>query len=222
MILFNKLFSLLAWSLIIALSVYFFLDNVIAYFYGYRGAMFGNSFFHNQVWVVMHMTGGSLTLFLGPTQFWKWLRVKYVMVHRLMGKFYMLGATLVGLSALRLSLISRCEPCRISLFLLAVLALLSTAFAWKAIKAKNIKAHRQFMVRSYICILGFVAVRIDDIFPLDFLFGTIEDRLLRRVVNEYFWSFVPLLIAEVFMTWLPAVGLGKSKTQNRNIQTKEV
>ena len=78
------------------------------------------------------------------------------------------------------------------------------------------------MVRSYICILGFVAVRIDDIFPLDFLFGTIEDRLLRRVVNEYFWSFVPLLIAEVFMTWLPAVGLGKSKTQNRNIQKKEV
>lgn len=214
-LLFNKLFSLLAWSLIIALSVYFFLDNVIAYFYGYRSAIFGNSFFHNQVWVVMHMTGGSLTLFLGPTQFWKWLRVKYVKAHRLMGKFYMLGVALAGLSALRLSLISRCEPCRISLFLLAVLAILSTAFAWKAIKAKNIKAHRQFMVRSYICILAFVAVRIDDIFPLDFIFGTIEDRLLRRVVNEYFWSFVPLLIAEVFMTWLPAVRLGKSKTKNQ-------
>ena len=61
------------------------------------------------------------------------------------------------------------------------------------------------MVRSYICVLAFVAVRIDDIYPLDFLFGNIADATFRRVVNEYFFSFVPLLIAEVFMVWLPSV-----------------
>ena len=219
MILLNKLFSFFAWSIIIALSVYFFFDNVIAYFYGYRGAMFGNSFFHNQVWVVSHMAGGTFTLFLGPLQFWKWLRVNYVTQHRLLGKLYIFGVALVGLSALRLSLISQCIPCRLSLFILAVLVLLSTAFAYQAIRAKNKKAHRQFMVRSYICVLAFVAVRVDDIFPLDFLFGTIEDRLLRRVVNEYFWSFVPLIIGEVVMTWLPAIK--KSKTNLRKHPMQE-
>ncbi len=167
--------------------------------------MFGNSFFHNQVWVVSHMAGGTLTIFLGPLQFWRFLRVNYVQLHRSLGKVYMFGVALAGLSALRLSIISRCIPCRISLFILAVLVLLSTAFAWKAIKARNIKAHRQFMVRSYICVLAFVAVRIDDVFSLDFLFGTIEDRTLRRVANEYFFSFVPLLVGEIFMTWLPSV-----------------
>jgi len=61
------------------------------------------------------------------------------------------------------------------------------------------------MTRSYICVLAFVAVRIDDVVSLDFLFGAIEDATFRRVVNEYFFSFVPLIIAEIWMTWIPSV-----------------
>ena len=216
----SKLFSFLAWSLIIALSVYFFLDNVIAYFYGYRGAIFGNSFFHNQVWVVAHMVGGTLTLLLGPLQFSNYLRINYSALHRALGKWYMFGVALAGLSALRLSLISRCVPCRISLFILAALVLVTTAFAWKAVKIRNIKAHRQFMVRSYICVLAFVAVRIDDVFPLNLLFGSFEDPTLRRVVNEYFFSFVPLLVGEFFMTWLPAVNRGKLSSNKKKKKKK--
>ena len=117
----------------------------------------------------------------------------------------MIGVVLIGISALRLSLISYCVPCRTSLFILSVLILLSSAFAFKAIKAKNIKVHRQFMIRSYVCVLSFVAVRIDDIFPLSFLFGQIEDHLFRRTANEYFFSFVPLLVVEILMIWWPSV-----------------
>ena len=61
------------------------------------------------------------------------------------------------------------------------------------------------MVRSYVCVLAFVAVRLDDIVPLDFLFGNIEDPVFRRTVNEYFFSFVPLIIAEIIMVWWPSV-----------------
>ena len=117
----------------------------------------------------------------------------------------MAGIAMIGISAGRLSFVSRCVPCRISLFLLTVFAVLSTFFAWKAIKAKNIKVQRQMMVRSYICVLAFVMVRVNDVFPLDFLFGKIEDRTFARVVQEYFWSFVPLLMAEIVMIWWPQV-----------------
>jgi uncharacterized membrane protein len=199
------------WMLILAGSFYFFMDNVIAYFYGYRSRMFGNSFFNNQLWVVMHMVGGSLALLLGPLQFWSFLRNKYRAFHRLTGKIYMAGILLIAISAFRLSLISTCVPCRISLFLLTVFVTLSTWFAWKAIKAKNLKVHRLMMVRSYICVLAFVAVRIDDVLPLDFLFGAISDPTFRRVVNEYFFSFVPLLIAEILMVWLPSVYYRRNK-----------
>ena len=61
------------------------------------------------------------------------------------------------------------------------------------------------MVRSYVCVLAFVLVRVDDVISLNFLFGTIKDSTVRRVVNEYFFSFVPLIIAEIFMTWWPSV-----------------
>jgi uncharacterized membrane protein YozB (DUF420 family) len=116
---------------------------------------------------------------------------------------------LIGLSSLRLSLVSYCVPCRISLFLLTLFVLFTTWAAWYTIRNKNIKAHRQFMVRSYICVLAFVAVRIDDVLPLNFLFGTIEDPTFNRTVNEYFFSFVPLLVAEVFLTWIPALRFKK-------------
>lgn len=197
--------QLSVWSFVILFSIYFFLDNVIAYFYGYRSRMFGDTFFRNQLWVVMHLLGGSMALPLGPAQFWPFIRKRFIAFHRLAGKVYVAGVALIGISAGRLSLISSCVPCRISLFLLTVFAVLSTWLAWKAIKAKNIKTHRQMMVRSYICVLAFVAVRLDNVFSLNFLFGAIVDATFRRVVNEYFFSFVPLLVAEIWMVWIPSV-----------------
>lgn len=165
--------------------------------------MFGSSFFRNQLWVVMHMVGGTLTLLSGPLQFWSFIRNRFVQFHRSTGKVYMFGILLIGISAGRLSFISSCVPCRISLFLLTVFAVMSTWFAWRAIKARNTKVHRQMMVRSYICVLAFVMVRVDDVFPLDFLFGKVNVPLYARVVQEYFWSFVPLIIAEIVMVWIP-------------------
>ena len=201
------------WSFIIYLSVYFFLDNVMAYFYGYRSRLFGNTFWNNQFFVVLHMVGGTLTLLLGPVQFWKFFRQKFMKWHRLSGKIYMAGIALIGVSSARLSLISPCVPCRLSLFLLTVFAVVSTWFSWKAIRQKNIKVHRQMMVRSYVCVLAFVAVRIDDVYSLDFLFGSISDRTFRRVVNEYFFSFVPLIIAEILMVWIPGVRISRKGTK---------
>jgi hypothetical protein len=62
----RSIFWIALWSFILLLSVYFFLDNVIAYFYGYHSRMFGDSLFHNQLWVIMHIVGGSTALLLGP------------------------------------------------------------------------------------------------------------------------------------------------------------
>jgi len=205
----RNLLLVLVWSLIIGLSLYFFLDNVVAFLFGYRGRSFGTTLFNNQLWVVLHLVGGTMCLLTGPLQFWPSLRRKYTAFHRATGKVYMAGVGLIGLSSLRLSLVSYCVPCRISLFLLTLFVLFTTWAAWYTIRNKNIKAHRQFMVRSYICVLAFVAVRIDVVLPLNFLFGTIEDPTFNRTVNEYFFSFVPLLVAEVFLTWIPALRFKK-------------
>jgi hypothetical protein len=50
-----------------------------------------------------------------------------------------------------------------------------------------------------------VAVRLGGVFPLDFLFGQIEDPTFDRTVNEYFFSFVPLIVGEIILIWLPTL-----------------
>jgi hypothetical protein len=56
-----------------------------------------------------------------------------------------------------------------------------------------------------VLILAFVAVRIDSALPLEFFFGTIDDPMYRRTVNEYFFSFFPPICAEIGLTWWPYV-----------------
>lgn len=209
----KNLIAVFFWTCIIALSVYFFIDNVYIYFEGYRSKIFGKTLFNNQFWVVSHLIGGTLALFLGPIQFWKPIRTKYLSFHRTSGKIYIIGALITGFSALRLSLISTCHPCRVSLFILAILVLFTTVAAWYSVKNKNVKAHRQFVVRSYVTVLSFVAVRIDGILPMSFLFGDIADSTFNRTVNEYFFSFVPLLTTEIIMNWFPALR-GRKSTAN--------
>jgi uncharacterized membrane protein len=197
----ERLFRLTFWAIVVGLSVYFFIDNVAVYLTGFKS----KNFTSNPFWVGLHLVGGTLALFFGPIQFSKWLRNRYLTFHRLSGKIYIIGAFIAGLSALRLSVISSCTPCRVSLFILAALVLATTFSAWWSIKKKNVAAHRQFMIRSYICVFSFVAVRIGGLFPLDFLFGQIDDPTLDRTVNEYFFSFVPLIIGEILMTWWPTL-----------------
>ncbi len=170
----ERLFTIAWWAVIIGLSIYFFLENVAVYLTGFKST----SFINNPFWVGLHLIGGTLALLFGPIQFSKWVRTKHLPFHRLTGKIYIIGAFIAGLSALRLSLISSCEPCRVSLFILAVLVIGTTFSAWWSVKKKNVTVHRQFMIRSYICVFSFVAVRIGGLFPLDFLLDKLTTRHL--------------------------------------------
>lgn len=61
--------------------------------------MFGNSFFQNQLWALMHIAGGALTLKLGPFLFGLFDRTGFTKFHRADGKLYMLDILLIGISA---------------------------------------------------------------------------------------------------------------------------
>jgi uncharacterized membrane protein len=208
---FEQLLIIMSWTVIIGLSIYFFVETAAPYLSGHKS----ESLINNPYWVVLHLIGGTLALSFGPVQFSKWIRNKYLSFHRLTGKIYIVGSFIAGLSALKLSLISKCIPCRVPLFILAVLVIATTLSAWWSIKNRNIKAHQQFMVRSYICILSFVAVRIGGIIPMTSILGQIEDPTFSRTVNEYFFAFVPLLIGEVFLIWLPTLMSIKEKMKVR-------
>lgn len=201
----HKLGLWLFWTFMIGASILFYWDNAVAYLFGYRSERFGQSLFHYQFWFVAHIVGATCSLFLGPVQFWEGIRKKYKRYHRVAGKCYILGSLVAGISSLRLSLINDCQGCRYSLFILSILFLLSTSLAWYAIKQKNTTAHRQFMIRSYTCALAFVFVRLNQLFPLGFLYSAIADQEVKQTVNEWMFSLMPLLFVEIFMIWFPSV-----------------
>ena len=200
----SRVLLFIFWVAIILLSIHFYIDNAVVYLFGYRNPRFGETFFRNQFWYIVHMTGATASLFLGPIQFWKTIRTKYPRYHRIAGKVYIIGSLLAGVTALRLSLIIDCVGCRFSLVPLSLLFILTTALAWYTIRQKNVRAHKQFMVRSYTCALAFVFVRLYQIVPLDFLFGVIEDQEVRGVVIEWMFSLMPLVLVEIVMIWIPS------------------
>ena len=197
----KKLSIIIFWAVILSLSTYFYVDNVLGYFSGYRNERFES----NQIWFVAHMIGATFSLFLGPVQFWPSIRKKYVSYHRIAGMLYIIGSIVAGISALRLTFIYDCIGCRYSLVVLSILFLLTTSLAWVAIKRKNIVGHRQFMVRSYTCALAFVFIRLYQILPLDFLYSAMDDPELQRTVNEWLFSFVPIIAVEIGVIWIPSI-----------------
>ncbi len=202
---FKKIGQILFWAAIVLFSAYFYYTDAIPYLFGYRSDRFGNTFFHYQFWFVAHIVGATCSLFLGPIQFAKSLRIKYIKSHRMAGKIYVFGSLLAGVAAIPISLNYDCIACRYSLVILAVLFLLTTALAWYAILQRNIVAHQQFMVRSYTCALAFVFVRLHSVLPLGFLFTVIDDPGTRRILKEAIFSFMPLLIVEIVMMWIPSL-----------------
>lgn len=191
--------------MVIFFSGYFYYGDAIAYFFGYRNPRFGDTLFQNQLWFAVHIAGATCTLFLGPIQFWKGIRTKYMRFHRIAGEFYIFGSLIAAICAFRLALMYGCVGCRYSLIPLSVLFFITTALAWYAIKHRNITAHKQFMVRSYVCGLAFVFVRLYQVLPLGFIFTPIVSDEVFSVVLEWTFSILPLLLVEIFMIWIPSL-----------------
>jgi uncharacterized membrane protein len=189
------------WAFIIGFSAVFYYMDAIAYLFGYRNPRFAEY----SIWFVLHIIGAACSLFLGPVQFWQFVRTKYIRYHRIAGKVYIIGTLVAAVSAFRLALVFNCVGCRYSLIPLSVLLFITTACAWYAIRNKNIVAHKQFMVRSYVCALAFVLVRLDRFLPIDFIFDPIVDDNVYGVVSEWTFSILPLVITEIFMIWIPSL-----------------
>lgn len=189
------------WALLILLSAYFYYDNAVVYLFGYRNPRFDA----NQLWFILHIAGATCSLFLGPIQFWKSIRTKYIRFHRIAGKIYIIGSLIAAAGAFRLALSFDCVGCRYSLIPLSILFLLTTSLAWYAIRQKNITAHKQFMVRSYVCALAFVFVRLYQVLPLDFIFQPITSDDVFAVVVEWTFSILPLILVEIVMIWIPSI-----------------
>lgn len=209
----NKLVLRIFWTIIILFSAYY-LYRAINFRFVREGI--GPTFWNKQFWFVSHLVTAVIPLVTGPFQFWTWFRKHHIKWHRLLGKVYVIGCILGGLSALYLSATQPYTGSVVPALTLALLWLFMTSAAWITIKRKNVQAHRLFMIRSYTLTLSFVFLRIlsDLVYKHNFL-SFIENQDVRDATYEWMSFVIPLLVVEFFISWLPSIKKMKPQKATR-------
>jgi uncharacterized membrane protein len=192
----------LCWVVIVGLTLYFIVAHIIGYSTNGIPEHFGATLMNAKIWFYLHMAGGAMAILLGPLQFWKAFRIKYTQLHRTLGKIYIIGSIISVICLVRIFPEFGWTPTAPSQITVTALWLLSTIAAWWTIKRKNIKAHRQFMARSYLFAFYFVAVRTIDFLGQRFFDYTHEDNVWLANSDWFTWV-VPFIILEMYQSWWP-------------------
>ena len=147
------------------LAVYYIFSSVLGYYvwneesYGY--------YWQYRISLIFHVTGGLAALTAGVFQLWTGLNRTGMKQHPMVGKLYVAGVAVGALGGAVLSVTSAVYGLTfgVALFCLSVSWVAITAMAVHCIWNRNVRLHKQWMIRSYILTFGFVTFRL----VLDFL-----------------------------------------------------
>jgi len=171
--------------------------------FDYSEANFGR-FWPNRFWLLLHIVGGTVALFVGPFQLWSGLRDSHRLIHRWTGRVYVAGVLLGGGTAFYLSFFSQSRSFGVALVALGVAWWFTVSTAVIAIKRHRIEAHKAWMIRGYVVTFSFVTFRMLIDMPLWSFAG--QSRL--AVVLWLSWV-APLAVAEALLR------LGRSEIPTR-------
>lgn len=133
-----------------------------------------NRFVHP--WLTVHAGAAATALLLGPAQFLKTLRARRPGLHRWIGRTYVLGCLVGGVSGLMLAAgASTGAPAVAGFASLALIWLGATGLAWYRAVQGRIATHRAWMIRSFALTLAAVTLRVYlvllELFDLPFITG---------------------------------------------------
>ena len=152
--------------------------------------------------IYVHVFAAAFALALGPFQFSTRLRARRLELHRWLGRLYLgVGVLLGGLSGFVIAFNAHGGAVARAGFACLALAWLYTGFrAYRAIRARDVMAHRRWMVRNFA--LTFAAVTLRLWVPMSFVAG-IEFALAYAAIAWLCW--VPnLVVAELAFNKAPA------------------
>src|SRR3954453_11117995 len=109
----------------------------------------------------LHVASGGLALLLSPIQFVARLRARAPRVHRAVGRVTLASIAVAGVAGVVLAPHSLAGPVGTAGFgLLAVLWLVFAATAFRAIRRRDVAAHRRWMVRTFALTYAAVTLRL--------------------------------------------------------------
>ena len=157
-----------------------------------------NLFTHFPGVTAIHFIGGAIAIVAGAFQFSTSLRRKHLAIHRLLGRFYVGSIIFSGIAGLVLAMNSVGGfYVQTGFGLMAIFWLVTTFMAYRLIRQGDVKAHENWMIRSYAVTLAGVTLRL--YLGLSILLGV-------KFFDAYpvlaWLCWVPnLIIAEVFLRY---------------------
>ena len=190
----TRLFVWLSWAALFGCLGYFIYHNVPRYFV-LTPKSYGGYFWPRASLLFPHVASGLLAILIGPLQFWSGMRRKYMRVHWIAGRVYVVTVLAGSMAALGLAAtIDNGSAYSLGLAGLAVAWLTTTAMAFIAIRRKNVEQHKQWMIRSYVVTFAFVTFRL-----LNQVLGAWHVMTDDERASTLAWSCwaIPLLVTEV-------------------------
>jgi uncharacterized membrane protein len=165
-----------------------------------------------QAGLYTHAFAAGIALILGPFQFLNGLRKRRPTLHRWMGRIYLVGILLGGLSAFLIApgMISGLVG-EIGLMSLAVLWLVTGWKAYASIRAGNVIAHREWMIRSFGLTFAAVTLRL----WLGILIGTQVPFLATKYAGNFDALFVEAYRVVMWLCWVPNLIVAEWIVQRR-------
>ncbi len=109
----------------------------------------------------IHFIGGAIAIVTGAFQFSRSLRIKYLSLHRLLGRLYVGAIIFSGVAGFVLAVNSVGGVyVRSGFGIMAIFWLLTTIKAYRLIRQGDVKSHEKWMIRSYAVTLAGVTLRL--------------------------------------------------------------
>ena len=186
--------------LLILFASKFVINDALPYF-GFDKATF-DSYWDFRWPLIGHISGGLIALTLGPFQFWKSFRSKFINTHRWMGRIYLTAILIGTISATYLAWTSAIRVNFSWAFGLQGLAfawITTASMAYISVMRRRILQHKEWMIRSYVVTFAFVTFRWLTALPIAHqLMNKFEER--GPTVIWLSWT-IPLLITEIVLSW---------------------
>jgi uncharacterized membrane protein len=149
---------------------------------------FAASFSAHSFGILGHATFGTLALLAGPFQFRRDLLARRRRLHRVGGRVYVLAALGTGATGIFMAPFSFGGlNTHLAFGLLGVLVLATTGLGLARILARDVTAHREWMVRSFALIFAGVMLRVE----------------LPLLIAAHGGAFEPAYQLVAWLSWVP-------------------
>ena len=193
---------LFVWAALLGATAYYLYES--AAYVIFAEPQPGTTLLNRRMWYFAHIVTVLPILVIAPLQFVAKLRQARPFIHRLLGRLFLGASILGGMSAVYLGVTIRYEGSRLPLALFGLVWIAFSVIAWICARRGDYANHRQFVIRSLAIAFAFVWIRLLYTFH-DQLFWFVSPGEVRDTTREWLSFVAPLLIAEAWLTWWPAL-----------------